>query len=152
MAKKESHYKQGFFRPTNPKKYIGDPTNIVYRSGWEKRVMEWADTNLNVIRWASEEVVIPYVSPIDNRPHRYYVDFYVEAVGRDGETRKMLLEVKPDAQTQEPKRQQRKTKRYITEVMTWGVNQAKWKAAEEYCEEKGWEFRLITEKELFSKK
>ena len=152
MAKKESHYKQGFFRPTNPKKYIGDPTNIVYRSGWEKNVMDWADTNTNVIRWASEEVVIPYVSPIDNRTHRYYVDFYVEAVGRDGETRKMLLEVKPDAQTQEPKRQQRKTKRYITEVMTWGVNQAKWKAAENYCQEKGWEFRLITERELFSKK
>lgn len=152
MAKKESHYKQGFFRPVNPKKYMGDPTNIVYRSGWEKRVMEWADTQPGVLRWSSEEVVVPYVSPIDNRRHRYYVDFYVEAVGRDGGVRKMLLEVKPDAQTQEPKRQQRKTKRYITEVMTWGVNQAKWKAAEEYCREKGWEFRLITEKELFAKK
>lgn len=152
MAKKESHYKQGFFRPVNPKKYMGDPTNIVYRSGWEKRVMEWADTQPNVVRWSSEEVVIPYISPIDNKPHRYYVDFYVEAIGRDGQIRKMLLEVKPNAQTQEPKKPQRRTKRYITEVMTYGVNQAKWKAAKEYCQYKGWEFQLITEKELFSKK
>jgi hypothetical protein len=146
-----AHYKQGLFKPVNPKKYIGDPTNIVYRSGWEKRVMDWLDNNINVIRWASEEIVIPYVSPIDNKVHRYFTDFYVEAVGRDGETRKMILEVKPKAQTQEPKRPQRTTKRYITEVMTYGVNQAKWKAAEDYCRHKGWEFRLITETELFKK-
>jgi hypothetical protein len=145
-------YKQGFFKPLNPKKYIGDPTNIVYRSGWEKRVMEWADTNSGVLHWASEEVVIPYISPVDNKVHRYFVDFYVEAVGRDGETKVMLLEVKPKAQTQEPKKKQRMTKRYITEVMTYGVNQAKWKAAEDYCNKKGWEFRLITESELFKKK
>jgi hypothetical protein len=146
-----AHYKQGFFKPLNPKKYIGDPTNIVFRSGWEKRVMEWLDTNTNVIRWGSEEVIIPYVSPIDNKVHRYFTDFYVEAVGRDGETRKMLLEVKPKAQTQEPKKPQRTTKRYITEVMTYGVNQAKWKAAEDFCRNRGWEFRLITETELFKK-
>jgi len=146
-----AHYKQGFFKPLNPKKYIGDPTNIVFRSGWEKRVMEWLDTNTNVIRWGSEEVIIPYVSPIDNKVHRYYTDFYVEAVGRDGETRKMLLEVKPKVQTQEPKKPQRTTKRYITEVMTYGVNQAKWKAAEDFCRNRGWEFRLITETELFKK-
>ena len=146
-----AHYKQGLFKPVNPKKYIGDPTNIVYRSGWEKRVMDWLDTNTNVVRWGSEEIVIPYVSPIDNKLHRYFTDFYVEAVGRDGETRKMILEVKPKAQTQEPKRPQRTTKRYITEVMTYGVNQAKWAAAEAYCKNKGWEFRLITETELFKK-
>jgi hypothetical protein len=146
-----AHYKQGLFKPVNPKKYIGDPTNIVYRSGWEKRVMDWLDTNINVVRWGSEEIVIPYVSPIDNKLHRYFTDFYVEAVGRDGETRKMILEVKPKAQTQEPKRPKRNTKRYITEVMTYGVNQAKWKAAEEFCKDKGWEFLLLTETELFKK-
>jgi len=146
-----AHYKQGLFKPQNPKKYIGDPTNIVYRSGWEKRVMDWCDTNLNVIRWASEEIVIPYLSPIDNKYHRYFTDFYVEARGRDGGVRKMIIEVKPKAQTQEPKRPQRTTKRYITEVMTYGVNQAKWKAAEEFCKDKGWEFLLLTEAELFKK-
>lgn len=146
------NYKQGFFKPQNPKKYMGDPTNIVYRSGWEKRVMEWADTQPGVVRWSSEEIVIPYKSPVDNKYHRYFVDFYVETVGRDGQTRKLLLEVKPKAQTLEPKKQSRKTKRYITEVVTYGVNQAKWKAADEYCKDKGWEFMLITEEQLFNKK
>ena len=144
-------YKQGFFSPKFPKKYIGDPTNIVYRSGWEKRVMQSLDENTNVLRWASEEVIVPYISPIDNRPHRYFVDFYVEARGTDGSIKKMLLEVKPAAQTQPPKSPKRKTKRYISEVMTYGVNEAKWKAAREYCKDKGWEFRLITEAELFKK-
>ena len=147
-----ANYKQGLFTPKNPQKYMGDPKNIVYRSGWEKRVMDSLDDNLNVIRWASEEIAIPYLSPIDNRVHRYFVDFYVEAVGRDGGKRVMLLEVKPKAQTQEPQKKSRRTKRYITEVVTYGVNQAKWKAAEEYCKDRGWEFRLITESELFRKK
>ena len=144
-------YKQGFFKPRFPKKYIGDPTNIVYRSGWEKRVMQSLDDNTNVLRWASEEVVGPYISPIDNRPHRYFVDFYVEARAPDGSIKKMLLEVKPAAQTQPPKSPKRRTKRYISEVMTYGVNEAKWKAAREFCQDKGWEFRIITEAELFKK-
>jgi len=147
-----TNFKQGFFKPRNPSKYIGDPTNIVFRSGWEKKVMEWADNNSSVVRWGSEEVVIPYISPIDNRPHRYFVDFYVEAVGSDGGKKIMLLEVKPAGQTQAPQVQKRKTKRYITEVMTYGINQAKWKAAEDYCRDKGWEFRLVTESDLFGKK
>lgn len=146
------NFKQGFFKPKNPSKYIGDPTNIVYRSGWEKRVMDWCDTNSNVIRWGSEEIVIPYVSPVDGRVHRYFTDFYVEAVGRDGGVRKMILEVKPAAQTQPPAQPKRKTKRYISEVVTYGVNQAKWKAAKEYCDDKGWEFSVITEQDLFKKK
>ena len=145
------NYKQGRFIPKNPKKYLGDPTNIIYRSGWEKRVMQYLDEQTGITAWSSEEIIIPYISPVDNRAHRYFVDFYVEAVGRDGDKRKMLLEVKPLAQSQEPKKQSRRTKRYITEVMTWGVNQAKWKAAEEYCKGKGWEFKVITEKELFKK-
>lgn len=145
------NYKQGFFRPQNPKKYMGDPTNIVYRSGWEKRVMDWCDTNPNIKQWSSEEIVIPYKSPVDNRWHRYFVDFYVEAVRSDGQAVKMLLEVKPKAQTQEPTPSKRKTKRYITEVVTYGINQAKWNAAEEYCKDRGWQFMLITEEQLFRK-
>lgn len=152
MTKNGNSYKQGWFKPLNPKKYIGDPTNIVYRSGWEKKFMSWLDTKESVTAWSSEEVIIPYISPVDNRPHRYFVDFYVETVGSNGETKKMLIEVKPRVQTQEPKSPKRRTKRYITEVVTYGVNQAKWKAAEEYCRKKGWEFKIITESELFAKK
>ena len=145
------NYKQGFFKPKNPKKYRGDPTNIVYRSGWEKNVMTWCDENTNIIGWGSEEVVIPYVSPLDGRVHRYFVDFYVEAVGRDGGVKVMLLEVKPFAQTQAPKKPKRNTRKFLTEVATYGINQAKWEAAQRYCEKKGWEFKVITEKDLYQK-
>lgn len=144
-------YKQGFFKPKFPKKYIGDPTNIVFRSGWERRVMQSLDENLSVLRWSSEEIVIPYISPIDNRRHRYFVDFYVEAKNPDGSIRRLLIEVKPASQTKPPQTPKRKTKRYITEVMTWGVNEAKWKAAMEYCADRGWEFKILTEAELFKK-
>ncbi|NDB59780.1 head completion protein, partial [bacterium] len=105
-------YKQGFFKPKHPEKYKGDANNIVYRSGWEKRVMDWCDTNKNVVSWSSEEVIIPYISPIDNRPHRYFVDFYVQAKDNNGNLQTYLLEVKPKAQTIEPKPQSRKTKKY----------------------------------------
>lgn len=145
-------YKQGFFKPLNPNKYRGDPTNIVYRSGWEKKVMENLDENSSIKSWSSEEVVIPYRSPVDGKLHRYFVDFFVEAIAPDGTIKTMLLEVKPKAQTIEPKIPKRRTKRFLTEVMTYGVNQAKWKAAREYCEFKGWEFKIITENEIFGKK
>lgn len=145
-------YKQGIFKPRNVKKYIGDPSKIIYRSGWELRVMQYLDENSSVIGWSSEEIVIPYISPLDNRMHRYFVDFYVEVIDKNGNKKKMLLEVKPKSQTQEPRTSKRNTKRYLTEVMTWGVNQAKWKAAQEFCIDKGWEFKLITESELFNKK
>jgi len=144
-------YKQGFFKPKFPKKYIGDPTNIIYRSGWEKKAMKMLDENINIIRWSSEEVIIPYRSPIDNRMHRYFPDFYVEAKTNDGNIKKILIEVKPHAQTREPEKKKRKTKSYITEVMTWGVNKAKWESAQNYCREKGWLFQILTEKELFKK-
>lgn len=150
--KRKTDYKQGFFKPRFPEKYKGDPTNIVYRSAWEKRVMINLDENTNVLSWSSEEIIIPYKSPVDNKLHRYFVDFFVEALMPDGAKKCMLLEVKPKAQTIEPKIPKRKTKRFLTEVMTWGVNQAKWKAAEDYCKYKGWEFKLITENEIFGKK
>jgi hypothetical protein len=145
------NYKQGKFKPENPDKYKGDASNIVYRSGWEKRVMDWCDTNRNVIEWSSEEIVIPYRSPVDNRVHRYFTDFYVVVLDAKGNRQTMILEVKPKAQTQEPTPPKRKTKRYINEVFTWGVNQAKWRAAEEFCKDRGWQFRLITETDLFKK-
>lgn len=145
-------YKQGIFYPKYPDKYMGDVTNIIYRSGWEKKVMKDLDENAAVIRWSSEEVIIPYLSPVDKRMHRYFVDFYVEAKGIDGSIKVMLIEVKPAAQTRPPKAPKRRTKRFLSEVMTYGINEAKWKAAKAYCDNKGWEFMILTEDELFAKK
>jgi hypothetical protein len=134
---------QGKYRPSFPRKYKGDSTNVVYRSSWEYKFMKWCDNTSSVEEWGSEEIIIPYVSPVDGRRHRYFPDFYVK-IGK----KKYLVEVKPYKQTKEPKTQKRNTKRYINEVVTYAVNQAKWKAATEFCVDNGWEFMLITEKEL----
>lgn len=139
---------KGKFQPKNPAKYEGDPTNIIYRSLWELKYMMWLDSHQDVIKWSSEEFCIPYLSPIDGRYHRYFPDFKVKQRNRDGVVETIVVEIKPSVQTVEPKQQTRKTKRYITEVYTWGVNQAKWKAAEEYCADKKWSFKIMTEKEL----
>jgi hypothetical protein len=141
---------QGKFKPQNPSKYLGDPTNIVYRSHWELRLMSYLDKHPNVTKWASEEVVIPYKSPIDGRYHRYFPDFYVEQINKDNKKEKILIEVKPKYQTMPPVVQSGKkpTKRYITEVQTWGVNKAKWEAASEFCKDRGWRFQLMTEDHL----
>lgn len=141
---------QGKFRPQNPSKYLGDPTNIVYRSHWELKLMSYLDKHPNVTNWASEEIAIPYKSPIDGRYHRYFPDFYVEQINRDNKKEKVLIEVKPKYQTVPPTVQGGKnpTKRYINEVKTWGINKAKWEAAGEFCKDKGWKFQIMHEDHL----
>ena len=138
----------GRFIPKNPKKYVGDSNNIIYRSSWECKVMAWLDRNDDIVSWASEELIIPYVSPVDSRYHRYFPDFLVKVRQKDGKMKTLMLEVKPKKQTQPPEQRKRITKQYLNEVMTWGVNQAKWKAAEEYCLDRGWEFKILTEDHL----
>lgn len=151
-------YHQGYFRPTNPSKYRGDPTNIVYRSSWELRLFMYLDNHPSVTSWGSEEVIIPYKSPIDGRWHRYFPDIYVEQININGEKQKLLIEIKPSAQTVPPDPSKAKTakgrhsRRYLNEVMTWGVNDAKWKAAREYCADRGWHFQIMTEKHIYGTK
>lgn len=144
-------YYQGTFKPRNPEKYKGDPTNIVYRSSWELRLMTHFDMHQDVVWWSSEERIIPYRSPIDNRVHRYFPDFLINKRGPDGKTETIMIEVKPRAQTAAPVRQKTQSRKYLNEVMTYGVNQAKWHAAEEYCGDRGWRFIIMTENEIFSK-
>jgi hypothetical protein len=138
----------GKFTPKNPHKYVGDHTNIIYRSSWECKVMSYLDKTEGIISWASEELIIPYVSPVDGRYHRYFPDFLVKVRTKDDKLRTILIEVKPQKQTKEPEKKKKVTKQYINEVVTWGVNQAKWKAAQEYCLDRNWEFQIWTEKEL----
>jgi len=127
---------------------MGDYKNIVYRSSWECKVMSWLDNNPSIVNWGSEELIIPYKSPVDGKVHRYFPDFVVKVQSKDGKLRTMILEVKPKRQTQAPKQQKRITKQYINEVTTWGVNQAKWKAATDFCLDRGWEFKILTEDHL----
>jgi hypothetical protein len=139
---------QGYFKPKNPQKYKGDPTTIIYRSGWELKFMLYVDSHPDILEWGSEEFFIPYRSPIDGRMHRYYPDFYIKKKDKDGKTKTMVVEIKPLKQTIEPQKQSKKTKRYINEVMTWGINSSKWKAANDFCKDRDWQFLILTEKEL----
>jgi hypothetical protein len=138
----------GIFKPKNPQKYVGDHTNIIYRSSWEARAMTWFDKTDEIISWASEELIIPYISPVDGRYHRYFPDFVVKYKTNEGTLKTMIIEIKPEKQTIEPVKKKRATKQFIQEVMTYGINQAKWKAATEYALDRGWEFKVLTEKHL----
>lgn len=139
---------KGKYKLKNPQKYIGDPTNVIYRSSWELKFLLWCDTNPNIIKFSSEEIVIPYVCPTDNKRHRYFVDFLIKVKDKTGNIKTYLIEIKPSSQTKPPDVPQRKTRRYIQEVFTWGKNEAKWKAAIEYAKDRGWEFKILTEHEL----
>ena len=150
MINKQKYY-QGFFRPKNIKKYKGDFTNIVYRSSWELKTMMYMDTNPYVIEWKSEEIFIPYISPKDNCVHRYFPDFWMKVQTKTG-LKTFLVEVKPECQIQPPKKRKKVTQRYLNEVMTFSINQAKWQAADTYCKKMGWEFTTLNEYEIGVKK
>lgn len=140
---------RGVFRAHNPHKYKGDPTKIVYRSRWELICMQKFDSHPDVLEWSSEEIILRYRSPVDGKVHRYFPDFWVKKKDRLGNIVQDLIEVKPYNQTKPPTIMEGKpNKRYLNEVMTWGINSAKWNVAREYCKDKGWNFVLITEKEL----
>jgi hypothetical protein len=138
---------KGRFKPKNPQKYKGDANNIIYRSTWEIKVMNYLDENPNVIWWGSEELPIPYYSPVDKKKHRYFPDFIAKMRKADGTVMTYVIEVKPEKQTQPPT-QKRKTRTYLQEAITYEINKAKWYAAEEFCKDHGWQFQILTEKHL----
>tara|TARA_B100000131_G_scaffold412_1_gene444 strand:- start:271 stop:717 length:447 start_codon:yes stop_codon:yes gene_type:complete len=138
----------GRFRPTNITKYRGDHRNIIYRSLWERKFMKYCDRNNNILEWGSEEVIIPYRSPLDNRIHRYFPDFYIKLKDRSGSLQKYIIEIKPKKQCKEPVIQRVKTKKYIREVMEYTKNQAKWNAATTFCKDRMMEFKILTEDNL----
>jgi len=144
----------GRFRPKNPSKYKGDPTRIIYRSLWEFKVFRQMDIHPDVLWWQSEEVVVPYLSPIDGRRHRYFPDVIAHVKKPDGERKTIMIEIKPKSQTRPPDIRNKNTakgrlsRRYLNEVKNWGVNEAKWKAARNYCADRKWEFQIWTEDQI----
>lgn len=145
----------GRFRPKNPNKYKGDPSKIIYRSMWEVKFFKWCDEHPDTIWWQSEELMVPYMSPLDNKMHRYFPDVIVKMKQREGAPKTIMVEIKPYKQTRPPDPRKknatptgRVSRRYLNEVKTWGVNDAKWKAARRFCHQRGWEFVIMTEKEL----
>ena len=138
----------GRYKVKNPKKYKGNIDKVYYRSSWELKFMNYCDRNSAVLEWGSEEVVIPYISPLDGRRHRYFPDFYIKIKPKSGPIKRIIIEVKPKKQCSAPDIPKRKTKRFINEVRTWGVNKAKWQSAIEYCNDRGMEFKILTEDHL----
>ena len=136
------------FKPSNPDKYMGDPNNIICRSSWERKFCNWCDKQPNVLKWASEEFSIPYVSPADGKVHRYFPDFLVEFKETNGKTKRQIIEVKPKRQTKPPEKKARITKSYLYEAAIYEINMAKWKAVSEFAKDNGIEFKIITEDEL----
>lgn len=145
----DSKYRQGKYRPHNPQKYGGDPSNIVYRSSYELKFMQYCDLTESVNSWKSEEFFIPYRSPIDNKYHRYFPDFFVKYKDKDGNNRTLVVEIKPAKDLKMPETNpKRRTKSWAYSVKMWVVNQAKWESCREYCKDRGWEFKVFTEREL----
>ena len=153
-----AHSRKSIYKPRNPKKYVGNASNIICRSNWERVFCERCDTNDNIVTWASEEFSIPYVSPLDNKRHRYYPDFLIKVKEPDGKFKKYVIEIKPRKQTVKPKmktdsrKRPRMTKTYANEMKNYAVNVAKWNAAIEFCKDNSLEFRVITEDHLYGKR
>lgn len=135
---------KGKYKIKNPDKYLGNPSKVVFRSLWERNAFRWCETNPKVKLWNSEEVVVPYKYQVDKKLHRYYVDLLVQMDNKET----YLIEIKPKAQTQPPKKRSRKTKRYISEQLDYIKNQDKWYAADQYAKHKGWKFQVWTEETL----
>jgi len=143
---KKSRFNQGIYTPIHPEKYIG-AADIIYRSSWEKILMRWLDSNTSVVSWNSEDFIIPYISPIDNKQHKYYIDFLAKIKLKDGSIKTYAIEVKPKAEMLPPKKNRNK-ERMITEVTTYVTNQAKWAHAKEYCNKLGIAFIVLNEYDL----
>lgn len=133
----------GRFIPKNPQKYAGNPNGIIFRSTWELNVMKFFDSSQTVIKWASEEIKIPYISPLDNLVHHYYPDFIVVYTDRDGNIQKEIVEVKPASQSLAERAKSQQDKVALL------VNDAKWKYAAAWAKSRGMTFRVITEKSIF---
>ena len=138
----------GFYKPKNPRKYRGNPTRIVYRSLWERKYMIYCDSTPSILEWGSEEIAIPYRSPIDRKPHKYYPDFYIKVREKSGNISKYIVEIKPKKQTKPPYGKDKRTAAYKREALTFAKNRAKWNAAEDYCDDRQMKFLILTEHHL----
>lgn len=143
------NFYQGKYSLNHPEKYKGNSSNIVFRSSWEYKAFVFCDNTPSIAYWNSEETIIPYVSPMDGRVHRYFMDLKVWIRMPDGTFKITLIEIKPYAETMEPlKKQGKKKETLLREYATWNVNEAKWAAARALCAKQGWNFVIWTEKEL----
>ncbi len=144
------NYLQGKFTLKNPNKYVGDKENVIYRSSWEKKLMIYLDENASILKWGSEELIIPYINKVDNKPHRYFPDFVIEYKTQKDTIKHAIIEIKPKAQTIPPQlpKSGKQNRKYLNEMVTYITNESKWLAAKDWALKHGWDFIIMTEKEL----
>ena len=148
-----SNFRQGYYTPKNPTKYVGDITKIVYRSSWELKFNQFLDNNPNILKWGSEPFPIPYIKVTDNKIHNYFPDYYIMIQQKSGAVVEELIEVKPASQTRPSRSRNQKNKLY--EDIQYAINTSKWQSAVKWCEDvykrtgRKITFRIVTEKELF---
>lgn len=145
--KKNPKYKQGVFRPKFPEKYVGT-LPIYFRSSYELKFQRWADSNPNVITWASESIIVPYQNPLTGRVSRYFTDFNIVIKDKTGKLQKFLIELKPSSQTQAPVQKGKQLKTFVRQQHEYVKNRAKWEAAKQFAESRGMVFTILTEKHL----
>lgn len=150
LQTKNPRFKQGIYSPQNKEKYKGRDLPR-YLSSWELKLFRFCDTNPDVLEWGSENIVIPYLNPIDNRVHNYIVDAVIKLKTKEG-VKKFLVEVKPYKQTLKPvsrmTKQNKVPKSLIYEQLMYIKNQAKWDAAKKWCIKRDMEFTILTEHQL----
>lgn len=146
VLKHKSKYKQGYYKPKNPEKYKGDLKNIIFRSGLELKWFTYFDVQPAFIEWCCEEIVIPYISPKDNKYHKYFIDVWVKYIDKQGNEKELIIEIKPFEQTKPPKIPKYKGKSYRYNVQQYIVNESKWESAYKYAEKNNMIFMLLTEK------
>lgn len=152
-APRRGQYNQGYYVPLNSDKYVGNPNQIIFRSSWELKFMQFLDRSTSVMSWTSESFAIPYFSPLDKRAHRYYIDFAVTTVDGDGVLQTWLIEVKPLKYIEKPEAPKRmtdkSTQNYLYSAKQYIINRAKFEAAKDFCEQRGLKFGIVTENFIF---
>jgi hypothetical protein len=150
---KKGQYQQGYFVPQDLKKYVGDPTRIIYRSSWELKFMQFLDRSPSILKWSNESFAIPYFSPLDKRGHRYFIDFLVVTKDSEGNQQTWIIEVKPSKYFTKPEAPKRmtdqSTKNYLYSAKQYIINMAKFEAAKQFCAERGLKFGIVTENFIF---
>lgn len=147
MKKNKKGFYQGEYIVENAHKYIGKH-NPLYRSYWESKFCNFLDNHRNIVKWGFEEIEIPYLNMVDKKIHRYITDFYFEEIDLNNNLSKYIAEVKPLRQTKPPKkpknRNQKANKRFLYEAHTYIKNVCKWRTAEQYCNKRNINFRIVS--------
>lgn len=142
-------FKQGYYTPRHPEKYVGNVKRVRYLSSWELKTHQFFDNNPNILRWSSEPFAIPYLNPIDQRIHNYLPDHWIEYRTKDGSIKRDIVEIKPEKELIVPSATGKRRQQYLYEALTFVRNKAKWQAAQVFCDKNNMSFRILTERQVF---